>query len=61
MSADATRLAADYEPLIRERLKFLPYAPIIYISALSGERVEKLYELIDRVAARGAAAFPPAS
>jgi GTP-binding protein len=51
ISFDASRLAAEYEPLVRERLKFLPYAPIIYISALTGERVEKLYALIDRVAA----------
>jgi len=50
VSADPQRLAADYELLIRERLKFLPYAPIVYISALTGERVEKLYALIDRVA-----------
>ena len=50
VSADPARLATDYELLIRERLKFLPYAPIIYISALTGERVEKLYALIDRVA-----------
>jgi GTP-binding protein len=51
VSADAAQLAADYEPLVRERLKFLPYAPIIHISALTGERVDKLYALIDRVAA----------
>jgi GTP-binding protein len=48
---DASSLAADYEPLIRKRLKFLPYAPILPVSALSGERVDKLYALIDRVAA----------
>lgn len=50
VSADASQLAEDYEPLIRERLKFLPYAPIVYVSALTGDRVEKLYALIDRVA-----------
>ena len=36
--------------MIREKLKFLPYAPILFISALTGEHVEKLYALIDRVA-----------
>jgi GTP-binding protein len=51
VSADAAQLAEDYEPLIRERLKFLPFAPIVHISALTGDRVEKLYALIDRVAA----------
>jgi GTPase len=50
VSADPARLAEDYEVLIRNRLKFLPYAPIIYLSALTGDRVEKLYALIDRVA-----------
>jgi GTP-binding protein len=36
--------------LIREKLKFLPYAPILFVSALTGEHVEKLYALIDRAA-----------
>jgi GTP-binding protein len=49
-SADPARLAAEYEILVRQRLKFLPYAPILFISALTGDRVEKLYGLIDRVA-----------
>jgi GTP-binding protein len=51
VSADPERLAEDYEPLVRDRLKFLPYAPIIHISALTGDRVERLYALIDQVAA----------
>lgn len=49
-SSDPERLASDYEILVRERLKFLPYAPVIFVSALTGEHVEKLYALIDRVA-----------
>jgi GTPase len=49
-SADPERLATEYEILIRDKLKFLPYAPILFISALTGEHVEKLYALIDRVA-----------
>jgi GTP-binding protein len=49
-SADPERLAAEYETLVRERLKFLPYAPVIFVSALTGEHVEELYALIDRVA-----------
>ena len=50
ISADPARLAEDYEALIRDRLKFLPYAPIVHLSALTGDRVDKLYALIDRVA-----------
>jgi len=43
------RLIADYEPMVRSKLKFLAYAPVVFVSALTGERVEKLYGLIDRV------------
>ena len=50
-STDPERLASEYETLIREKLKFLPYAPTIFVSALTGEHVENLYALIDRVAA----------
>ena len=47
---DPAKLAVEYEKLVREKLKFLSYAPVIFLSALTGERVEKLYALIDRVA-----------
>jgi len=50
VSANPERLAEDYEGLIRERLKFLPYAPVVFVSALTGEHVTWLYALIDRVA-----------
>ncbi len=48
-SAAPEPLAKEYETLVREKLKFLPYAPIIFVSALTGEHVERLYGLIDRV------------
>ena len=44
------KLLSDYEPLVREKFKFLAFAPIVFLSAKTGERVEKLYTLIDRVA-----------
>jgi GTPase len=47
---DPGKLLADYERIVREKFKFLPYAPVIFISALTGQRVEKLYRLIDQVA-----------
>ncbi len=50
LPSDPARLAAEYEPLVRERLKFIPYAPIIFLSALTGDRVAKLYALIDQAA-----------
>ncbi len=45
-----SQLLTDYEPLVRQRFKFLSYAPIVFISALTGQRVDKLYTMIDRVA-----------
>jgi GTPase len=47
---NAGKLLSDYEPLVREKFKFLAFAPIVFLSALTGERVEKLYTLIDSVA-----------
>ena len=43
------RITADYENQIREKLKFLSFAPIVFISAKSGQRVQKLYGIIDEV------------
>jgi GTP-binding protein len=47
---DRGKLIADYEELIRKKLKFLSYAPVVFLSAKSGERSEKLFPLIDKVA-----------
>jgi len=41
--------AADDE--VRRRLPFLDYAPIVHISAKTGERTSRLLEVVDRVAA----------
>lgn len=38
-----------YEKNIRNVLSFMPYAEIIFISALTGQRMNKLFELIDAV------------
>jgi len=48
---DKSRLLFDYEKMVRGKLKFLSYAPIVFISAKTGERAQKLYPLIDQVAA----------
>ncbi len=45
------RLLEDYEKMVRAKLKFLDYAPVIFLSALTGERTGKLFSLIDQVAA----------
>ena len=39
---------------IRQDLGFMPYAPLLFLSALTGQRVGKLYELINYVANQNA-------
>jgi GTP-binding protein len=41
----------DFDDKLRFQLKFLEYAPIVHVSALTGERTPRLLETIDRVAA----------
>ena len=43
-----------YKKEIYNKLSYLSYAPIIFISAKTGQRVEKLYELINTVASHNA-------
>ena len=38
-----------YTKDIRTALAYMPYAPIIYVSALTGQRIENIYELIKNV------------
>jgi GTP-binding protein len=45
---DAGRLMFDYEKMIRGKLKFLSYAPIVFLSAKTGERSDKLFPLINQ-------------
>ena len=47
---DPGRLAQEYERLVRARFKFLDYAPVTFLSALTGERTDRLFGLIDHVA-----------
>jgi GTP-binding protein len=42
--------AKEFDETLRRGLKFLDYAPVIHISAETGERTPKLLEMIDRVA-----------
>ena len=41
-----TNTMKEYTNNVRERLPFMLYAPILFISAKTGQRVEKLYEYI---------------
>ena len=39
----------EYENKVRQVLSFMPYAEIMYVSAQTGQRLSKLYEVIERV------------
>lgn len=45
-----TNTMRDMEVQIRQDLSFMPYAPVVFLSALTGQRVDKLYEVINQVA-----------
>ncbi|HXZ80307.1 MAG TPA: ribosome biogenesis GTPase Der [Terriglobales bacterium] len=52
-AAQDLRIVADqaaYERHVREQLKFLGYAPVVFVSAATGRHTEKLLPLIDEVA-----------
>jgi len=53
-AADEFRLA------LQDKFKYLAYAPIAFISALTGQKVLSLFELIDAVAAERARRIPTA-
>jgi GTP-binding protein len=41
----------EFDEKLRRQLKFLDYAPVMHISAATGERTPKLLEVVDKVAA----------
>ncbi|MBM3808334.1 MAG: ribosome biogenesis GTPase Der [Acidimicrobiia bacterium] len=51
-------VAKSFDEKLRYRLKFLDYAPILHISAATGERTSKLLEMVERVAAAGRTRVP---
>jgi GTPase len=53
-------ITRDYTQELRQRMKFLDYAPIAFISALKGRRIETLWRLIAEVAAARTVRVPTA-
>ncbi len=50
---DESKPAADsrvYEEQVRRVLKFLDYAPVIFVSAMNGKNVKRVFETVERVA-----------
>jgi len=52
--------ARRFDAELARQMKFLDYAPVVHISARTGERVPKLLELIDRVSERRRRRVPSA-
>src|SRR5436190_5296955 len=50
MKGRGTDFSKTFDDKLRQQTKFLEYAPILHISATSGERVPKVLETIDKVA-----------
>jgi GTP-binding protein len=50
--------ANRFDENLRYQLKFLDYAPILHISAVTGERTPKLLEVVERVAAAARTRVP---
>jgi GTP-binding protein len=48
--SDTSDLIAEYEKIVRAKLKALDYAPVVFLSAFTGEHAAKLFPLIDQVA-----------
>ncbi len=44
-----THTAQEFTKTAREKLPFLSFAPLLYISAISGQRVSKIYEKVENV------------
>ena len=49
-SALKTADQGAYERTVRDNLKFLDYAPVIFTSAIRGQKVDKIFETIERIA-----------
>ncbi|MDR0978827.1 MAG: ribosome biogenesis GTPase Der [Lachnospiraceae bacterium] len=56
-----TGTSEKYKKDIYNNLPFLSYAPIIFISAKTGQRVDKLFDLINNVANQNAMRIPTAT
>jgi GTP-binding protein len=50
MKGRGTDFSKKFDDKLRQQMKFLDYAPILHISAITGERTPKVLETIDKVA-----------
>lgn len=47
--AKETKTLENYKRKIKEKFNFMSYAPVLFISAKTGQRIEDLFELINKV------------
>ena len=50
MKGRGTEFSKEFDDKLRQGLKFLEYAPVLHISAATGERTGKVLETIDKIA-----------
>ncbi len=58
MKGRGTDFSKEFDDKLRQQMKFLEYAPILHISAATGERTLKVLEAIDMVAAARSKRIP---
>jgi GTPase len=58
MKGRGTDFSKGFDDKMRQQMKFLDYAPILHISATTGERTLKVLETIDKVAAARSKRIP---
>ena len=51
VKSQGPQFVKEFDEELRRRMKFLDYAPILHVSALTGERAPRVLETIDKVAA----------
>ena len=56
-----SKTMAESQEQVFEKLKYLSYAPVLFISALTGQRFNKVLEVVDRVAEEGRKRIPTSS
>ena len=50
LAKKAGKIEEEYRAFLKDRLKFMAYAPIVFVSALEGMRVEKILEVAGQLA-----------
>ena len=56
-----SKTMAESQEQVFEKLKYLSYAPVLFISALTGQRFNKVLEVVDRVAEEARKRIPTSS